>query len=77
MSKISDWIGDALFDAAQRIVGKLGAFGRKLTPTQQRDQLERWQLNHIPLLATGACVTCGKPNALDTEHCPGPPKVSK
>lgn len=72
MSSIGDWIGDTIFNAGRAVLDKARAFGRKLTPVEQKDQLEEWNRNHMPALMTGVCVVCGLANSKDTEHCPGP-----
>jgi hypothetical protein len=76
MSKLSEWIADQLFEAGRGLVDRLGAFGRTRTKKQQREELEEWNRTHVPL-TDGKCAVCGKPNALDTEHCGGPTKPWK
>lgn len=70
--QVAGWIADTAFEAARALGDRLGAFHRKLTPREQKDQLEEWNRNHMPSLLTGECVVCGKPNAKDTDHCEGP-----
>lgn len=35
--------------------------------------IDAWKRNHTPLQLAydGRCADCGKPRAMDTEHCPG------
>jgi hypothetical protein len=35
--------------------------------------VEAWRRNHVPLQLAydGRCAECGKPKAMDIEHCPG------
>lgn len=74
MSSIGEWIGETLFNAGKAVLDRAKAFGRRLSPEQQREQLEDWNRNHMPSLTTGTCIVCGVKDARDTEHCPGPYK---
>ncbi len=72
---LGSWLAGLVFDGGRELVAKAQRFGRKLTPAQQRAQLEHWDRNHMPLrFTTGECAVCGKPRATDVEHCPGPVK---
>lgn len=74
---LGELLGELVFEVGQVVVSKVQEFRRQRTPTQQKDQLEQWRRNHIPLTLTknGECSVCRRPRAKDTELCPGPSKV--
>jgi hypothetical protein len=80
MSKsIGQWLGERLFAGARAVATQLGRFTRTRTPAQQKAENESWERNHMPRYAqpAGECAVCGKPRAVDTEHCSGPMKPWK
>lgn len=73
---LGSWIGGLVFDGARELVARAQRFSRTRSKAQQKAELEQWNRNHIPLGfdVLGACAVCGKPRAIDVEHCPGPVK---
>lgn len=78
MSAVS-WVVDKLFEGGRELVKKAQRFSRTRTPEQQREELEAWDRNHMPIRGKVhfPCAVCGKPRAADYEHCPGPTKPWK
>lgn len=74
---IAEWLGGVAVGVAREVSAQIRQFTRKLTPGEQRAQLEDWNRNHVPSTSSpmGECLVCGRPRALDTAHCPGPLKA--